>query len=80
MDGVFEKVLREAIPGLPAGEPLLPDAPLAGYGLDSLGMVRLAAELEAAYGPIFDDRTLSPGTFRDAGTLWGVVSTARGPR
>jgi acyl carrier protein len=70
----FEGVLRARL-GLAAGASLDPDRPLALYGLDSLGWLAVAAELEEWVA--IPDQLLLPSSFRTASTLWSVVEEAR---
>lgn len=47
---------------------------LAVLGLDSMGVVRLLADLEDGYGLEMPDDLLTEGTFETVGSLWNVVS------
>jgi hypothetical protein len=66
----FESVLREALPGLEPGAPLVGEVPLVQYGLDSMGTVTLLIALESALDVQFPDEVLRPETFESADTLW----------
>lgn len=71
----FEKVVRAHLPQLPADLPLLPDAELAAYGLDSLGTVTLLVNLESEFDVSFSDETLTATTFATAANLWAVLKS-----
>ncbi|KJK51607.1 hypothetical protein UK23_06290 [Lentzea aerocolonigenes] len=70
----FEKVLREHLPLLPAGEQLAPDAQLSAIGLDSLSIVQLLITLEDTFAVEIPDELLSVRTFATAGALWTAIS------
>jgi acyl carrier protein len=73
----FEAVLREHLPELPAREPLETDTPLGDLGLDSLGVVGLVVDLEAAFEIALPEGIVTPETFYTADTLWSAVETVR---
>ncbi|GAA0736050.1 acyl carrier protein [Dactylosporangium roseum] len=76
----FETIVRAFLPALPPTTPLLPDTPLADYGLDSLAVVGLIVEIEDAYGFEFPEETVIPQTFYDPTALWTVVAPVVGQR
>ncbi|WP_202638032.1 acyl carrier protein [Bailinhaonella thermotolerans] len=75
-DEDFETVLRESL-GIPASWAIVFDAPLADYGLDSLGAVNLVVDLEQRFGVTFPDGLLVRSTFHSAETLWRALSELR---
>ncbi|WP_188316903.1 acyl carrier protein [Solihabitans fulvus] len=75
-DDRFEKVLREAVPALPADTPLLPDLQLIAAGLDSVGIVKLMMRLEQEYRTEFAFELLNFQIFSTPATLWDAVSGA----
>jgi acyl carrier protein len=74
-DPSFEKLLREHLPFIAPGEPLLEHSHLRDLGLDSIGVVELLAALEHDYDVRFSDEELDPKTFEEPGTLWRTLST-----
>lgn len=76
-DEQFEQLLRKYLPFLSPEEPLDGDTRLRDFGLDSLGMVELLAQLEAAYDVRFVDETLNLETFETADVLWKTLRTMR---
>jgi acyl carrier protein len=77
LDASFERLLRRALPDLPADQVLDLQTPLPAFGLDSLGMVALVAEIEREYGFSFPEKALAATTFATAGTLWLVAGASR---
>ena len=73
----FEKVLREHLPLLEAGQELAPDATLAALGLDSLATVQLLVGLEDAFELTIPDELLVPENFATPGALWAAVDGLR---
>lgn len=50
------------------------DDDLATLGLDSMGVVKLLADLEDGFGLEMPDELLSEGTFATVGSLWQAVA------
>ncbi|MGW1253828.1 phosphopantetheine-binding protein [Streptomyces sp. NPDC002513] len=67
--GRYEEVLRRNLPYI-EDRPLTGDSVLADLGLDSLGTVRLLAELEEAFGRELPDEALDEATFATVDSLW----------
>jgi acyl carrier protein len=75
-DDRFEKVLREAIPALPADAPLSPDLQLVAAGLNSVNIVKLMMRLEREYHTEFSFELLNFQIFATPAALWDAVSGA----
>ena len=75
-DDRFEKVLREAVPALPADVPLAPDLQLVAAGLDSVTIVKLMMRLEQEYQAEFSFELLNFQIFATPAALWQAVSGA----
>lgn len=73
MDDRFIAIVRRHLPLLAATEDLSPEAPLSDLGLDSMATVGLVVELENELGVRLPEHSLTPATFADVATLWGVV-------
>ncbi|MEV0322097.1 acyl carrier protein [Streptomyces sp. NPDC050658] len=71
----FEGILRRNLPSLAADEPLTPDLVLRDFGLDSMAMVEVLAELEDTFGVRFVDDAMDIDNFATPAALWGTVST-----
>ncbi|MEU4767658.1 phosphopantetheine-binding protein [Actinosynnema sp. NPDC023794] len=69
----FERIVRQALTALPAGEPLRGDADLGALGLDSIKAIQLLFALEDAYGIEVPDRVLEASLFATPRNLWEVV-------
>jgi acyl carrier protein len=70
----FQDVLRPHLPYAESGEISASDE-LVNLGLDSMGVVRLLADLEDRYEMELPDDVLNEETFATAGSLWRTVST-----
>ena len=57
-DEIRDWIVQRMRPLLLEGEPLDPDEPLIGYGLDSMQVVALAADLEDYLGLRFNENPL----------------------
>ncbi|WP_229402875.1 phosphopantetheine-binding protein [Micromonospora okii] len=68
----YEQVLREHLPD--AAATLRGSDSLFDLGLDSFDMVELLVALEAAFGVIFPDETLTADTFATVGSLWAALA------
>jgi acyl carrier protein len=73
-DDDFERLLRQALPGLDVNQPLVPDVQLLPLGLDSLATISLIASLESHYDIMLPDETLTAATFDTPASLWAVVA------
>ncbi len=70
----FEALVRLALPYLEDSDPLLAETELVDFGLNSVGMVGLIADLESEFGLVVPEEHLNRGTFRTAGGLWALVA------
>ncbi|WP_406430409.1 phosphopantetheine-binding protein [Streptomyces sp. NBC_00631] len=70
-----EILLRKQLPHITESTAIGPDDPLAGFGLDSLGMVQLVVQLEEICSIEFSDHVLVPETFATIGSIVGVLDT-----
>ncbi|NMO53365.1 acyl carrier protein [Actinoplanes sp. TBRC 11911] len=75
----FDAVVRRNLPGLDDGAPLAEDQDLADLGMDSLGAVRLLAELESEFAVELPDDALDETVFRTAAGLWRAFATRAVP-
>jgi acyl carrier protein len=73
----FAQALRKFLPFLPPAQELEPDTDLREYGLDSLGIVELLAQLEQAFGVRFLDEALTLETFETPDVLWKTLESMR---
>jgi acyl carrier protein len=73
-DQRFEETLRRFLPFLPADERLAEDTNLRDFGLDSLGMVELLAQLESGYDVRFTNEALTMETFATPAVLWRTLT------
>jgi acyl carrier protein len=76
-DATFEKMLRQALHLLPSGEGLRPDLNTATFGLDSLAVVELLINIEAAYDISIPEDLLQLSSFATPGALWKLISDVR---
>jgi acyl carrier protein len=76
-DDRFEVLLRKAVPLLTDG-PIDPALNLRDAGLDSMASVEFLLNIEAAYGIVIPDESLTQESFASPSTLWRVVLSARG--
>lgn len=76
-DEKFENLLRPRLPFLESNDKITDDTDLVDLGLDSLGVVDLFAELEAAYEVRFTDEVLVMSNFATPGTLWKTIESLR---
>lgn len=68
----YEDVLRKHLPY--AGDaPLAGSNVLADLGLNSLGVVRLLADIESTFDIELPDEALTPATFETVDSLWQAV-------
>ena len=74
-DEQFEELLRRYLPFLAPEDPIEGDTRLRDFGLDSLGMVELLAQLEAAYDVRFVDDALTLETFETPDVLWKTLQS-----
>ncbi|TDQ04393.1 acyl carrier protein [Labedaea rhizosphaerae] len=74
-DEQFEELLRRYLPFLSPEDPIEGDTRLRDFGLDSLGMVELLAQLEAAYDVRFVDDALTLETFETPDVLWKTLQS-----
>lgn len=70
----FLAVLRDFLPHLEQGADPDLDAPLTGYGLDSLASISLMLELEDQLAVTFPEESLTPEAFSTTRSLWRTVS------
>jgi acyl carrier protein len=75
-DTGFERLLRSAVPGIPADRPIEPGLDLTACGLNSLGIVKLMMSLERTYRIELALDLLGFATFTTPGTLWQAVRDA----
>jgi acyl carrier protein len=73
-DERFEEFLRRHLPFLPADAVLDEDLSLGDFGLDSMGLVGLLADLEKGYDVRFVDDSLNMENFSTPGRLWLILS------
>jgi diaminopimelate decarboxylase len=76
-DDPFDKMLRNALPLLPADSPLEPGTRLRDLGMTSIASIDLLLRLEEHYAVSFPDKALTSETFATLGSLWGVLSGLR---
>jgi acyl carrier protein len=70
----FQDVLRPHLPYADSGDISASDE-LVNLGLDSMGVVRLLADIEDRYEVELPDDILDEETFATAGSLWWALST-----
>lgn len=70
----FDELLRRHLPFLPADAVLNEDLSLRDFGLDSMGLVGLLADLEKDYEVRFVDDSLNLENFSTPGRLWLILS------
>lgn len=78
----FQNILRAHLPYADSGDFSAADEP-AGLGLDSMGVVRLLADVEDRYDIELPDDILNEETFATIGSLWQALDallTADGVR
>jgi acyl carrier protein len=73
----FETIVRKTLNRLADGEPLLADAVMLDFGLDSMKTIDLVVHLEEAFGVMIPDEFLTPDTFRTPANLWVVIESLR---
>ncbi|WP_018686046.1 phosphopantetheine-binding protein [Actinokineospora enzanensis] len=76
-DADFDRILRTALTGLPADQPLRPDADLATLGMDSLKSIQVLFALEDRYRVSFPDDMLGHDLLATPQSLWNGIGTAR---
>ncbi len=77
-DDSFERLLRDALPLLPADVSLGEDTCLKDHGMDSMASIDLLLKLEGHYQVSLPDEALTSATFADPGALWSVLNGLRG--
>lgn len=75
----FQNILRSHLPYADAGDFSASDE-LAGLGLDSMGVVRLLADIEDRYDIELPDDLLNEETFDSVGSLWQALSALIHPQ
>ncbi|MFI2765516.1 phosphopantetheine-binding protein [Streptomyces echinatus] len=70
----FEAIIRNHLPFLPADGPLAEDLVLRDFGLDSMAMVDVLAQLENEFGTRFVDDAMNMSNFATPRTLWETLS------
>ncbi|MEV4878667.1 phosphopantetheine-binding protein [Streptomyces cyaneofuscatus] len=75
MDPRFTEALTPFLKFL-NGQEIDPQAPLRGYGLDSMQAIELLFALEDTFEVTFPDDAMNDTTFATADALWQVVSAA----
>jgi acyl carrier protein len=73
----LEKLLRQHLPDIGAGAVIRRDDPLANFGLDSFGMVRLVLDLERVFALDFPEELLVPETFATAASVADAIANLR---
>lgn len=68
----FQEILRTHLPYADSGD-LTAQNELASLGLDSMGVMRLLADLEDAYEIELPDDILNEETFATVGSLWQAL-------
>lgn len=76
-EAAFEQCLRAFLPFLSPGEPLHADAKLRDYGLDSISVISLLAELEDRFQIHFSADALDLANFETPGRLWSTLQSLR---
>jgi diaminopimelate decarboxylase len=76
-DDQFERLLRDALPLLPADAGIREDTCLKDHGMDSMASIDLLLKLEEHYGVAFPDEALTSATFAAPGALWSVLTVLR---
>lgn len=76
-DDPFERLLRDALPLLPADAAIRADTCLKDHGMDSMASIDLLLKLEGHYEVAFPDETLTSATFGTPGALWSVLTVLR---
>lgn len=71
----FAEVLRR---NLSRNGDLVPDAPLADLGLDSMRAVDLLFDLESTFDVVFPDSLLTAETFASVGSLHSAIRKLAG--
>ena len=69
LDQQLEGILRMHLPGVPDGQTVPMDEPLAKLGLDSLRAVSLVLDIEDSFDVEFPDGLLSEATFKTGAAL-----------
>ena len=75
----FQDILRPHLPYANSGELTAGDE-LTSFGLDSMGVVQLLADLEDHYDLELPDDILNEETFATVGSLWQVLSSLVDPK
>lgn len=71
---IYEKYVEVLRRNLPAGaEPIEGPSSLEALGLDSLGTIKLLADIETTFGLELPDEALELTTFRTVDSLWEVL-------
>lgn len=73
----IDRLLREILPGIGDDVVIGQHEPLSHFGLNSLGMVRLAMQIEQQFDVVFPDGFLTPESFATPATIAAALATLR---
>lgn len=73
----LDRLLRAHLPDIGDAVVIGQHEPLSRFGLDSLGMVRLAMQVEQEFEVDFPDALMIPETFSTAASVAVAVATLR---
>ena len=77
ISSALNSLLRAQLPDISDGEVIGQDEPLLSFGLDSLGMVRLAMAIEHKFDMVFPDGFLTTESFATPASICAAVATLR---
>lgn len=78
-DEKFEAIVRSHLPFLPSDAPLAEDLVLRDFGMDSMVMVDVLAQLEKEFGTRFVDDAMNMSNFATPRTLWETLARMSAP-
>ncbi|WP_162793461.1 phosphopantetheine-binding protein [Rhodococcus sp. AQ5-07] len=73
----LDRILRVQLPNIGDAVVIDQHEPLSRFGLDSLGMVQVAIQLEHQFDMVFPDGFLTAETFETPAALVAAVATLR---
>ncbi|WP_148589768.1 acyl carrier protein [Streptomyces sp. WAC01526] len=73
----IDRLLRALLPDIGDDVVIGQHEPLSHFGLDSLGMVRLAMQIEQQFEVVFPDGFLTPESFATPATIAAALATLR---
>jgi acyl carrier protein len=75
-DARFEQLIRASVPAMPESVRVAADLALPAFGLDSIGIVGLVAQLQEEYGVSLFDAELSLASYSSPGAIWNMLRQA----